>query len=124
MAEDRSIGRVAGFSLLEVVIAIGLIGLTAAAFLSVQGDSARNLAALEKRTLADILAENRMVELALGAVPPIGISQGTERLGGILWRYEVRVAETVDPALRELRVDIRAGNEDQVLASLTAFRAP
>lgn len=111
-----------GFSLIEVLVALGLIGTAIAALLSVQGESGRTLSALENRALADIVAENRLVTVSLEGLPPDGVSRGTERLGGRLWRWTVRVRRTPEPGLRRVEVSVGPDQTDSTLATLTAFR--
>ena len=120
MAAQRS----RGFTLVEVLAAVAILAIAMAAILSAMTRYTGNAAHLQNRTLALLVAHNRLTELRLvGDFPATGKSDGDEDLAGEAWRWFIEVQDTEDPALR--RVDIRVqqrGSKDD-LAFLSAFMA-
>ena len=120
MAAQRS----RGFTLVEVLAAVAILAIATAAILSAMTRYTGNAAHLQNRTLALLVAHNRLTELRLvGDFPATGKSDGDEDLAGEEWRWFIEVQDTEDPALR--RVDIRVqqrGSKDD-LAFLSAFMA-
>ena len=113
----------AGFSLLEVVVAIAVFSLGALAVINVLGESGRNAAADEARTIAGIIAENRIVEAMVSTEPPFqGATRGVESAMQRDWEWEMRVGPSPEP--RILRIDVRVRQKDQrqTLAELSSFR--
>jgi len=114
----------AGFSLLEVVVALAVFSLGALALLNVLGESTRSQTAASDRAIARIVAENRLVEaMATTAPPPAGSSTGVETAMGRNWAWEMTVAPSPDPAI--LRIDVRVHEEGarQTIADLSTFRS-
>lgn len=65
--------RAAGFTLLEVLVALVVVGVALFACLSRVGNLAQNNAALRATILANWAAENRMVQIRLAReFPPVG----------------------------------------------------
>jgi len=114
-----------GFTLIEVVVALAVIAIALAAVIQATGHQAATAAALGERALAHWVAMNRIAEVQLQAAPPEpGTSRGSERMGGREWRWSVTVADTPDPAVRRITVDVRPGaSEAGALVTRTGFVA-
>jgi general secretion pathway protein I len=111
-----------GFTLVEVLVGLAVFSIGVMALFHARGESARSIGALEERALAQIVAENRLIEtLALGAPPVIGTSEGEVALADRNWRWSEEIAETPDVALRRIVVTVRGAAEDSVLAEVTGF---
>lgn len=114
--------RDAGFSLLELLVALAVFGLLVLALLRLAGENTRTLALLQEQWLADVVAGNQAVEAALLAGPALSAGSGSDRLAGRDWQWERGVeAAGVDGVLR-VRVDVRAAGQAQVLASTELLR--
>lgn len=119
-------GGAAGFTLIEVVVALVVIALALTTLIAGFGRQAQTAAELDARTLAMIVAHNRLTEIELEPVwPDTGRADGRVELAGRDWRWYTEVSETDDPALR--RIDIRitrdARGDEHTLASLSGFMA-
>lgn len=114
----------AGFSLLEVMVALAVFSLGALALLNVLGESARSQSASADRAIARIVAENRLVEaMALTSPPGPGSTTGIEDAMGRMWAWEMTVAPSPDPAILRIDVRVRAAEGSQTIADLTTFRS-
>lgn len=113
----------AGFSLVEVIVALAVFSVAVIALLAASGENARALTAVTERTLADMVAENRLVEAMVGEpVPPVGITGGEDRMGGEVWVWRQSVAETGNSGLRRIEITVRSADGEQAISTRTAFR--
>jgi general secretion pathway protein I len=95
-----------GFTLVEVLVALAIVAVALAAASRSVALSTDSAYEYKLRVLSGVVAENRMAELAARrAWPGIGLSEGTERQGGIDFRWRAEVFGTPHPRLR--RVEIR-----------------
>jgi general secretion pathway protein I len=116
-----------GFTLLEVLIAILLLGLALTALVRIAGLEARAAAQLRERTLAQWVGANALAEVRLQeAFPAIGRREGEATLGTRRWRWRLEVQGTDEPSIRRLEVDVFAFEDrdtEAVAAHLTGFAA-
>ena len=119
-----------GFTLLEVLVAVAIVGIAMGALLSGFARYADQAGYIRQRTLAVWVAHNRMNELMLDpAWPATGSKEDEMEMAGVEWRYRILVSNTDDPTLR--RIDLRVypqGTKDiktdtPSVAYLTAFLA-
>lgn len=117
-----------GFTLLEVMVALGIIAMTAAAILSTSGNNAQLSQDLYKKTLAQWIAENRIATMrGINQFPAVGKEVNTEKFGHHEWEITTEVEETGSPTLRLIVVTIRedddfsSSEDDAVLFQLTGF---
>src|SRR5262245_8947196 len=98
--------KVRGFTLVEVLVALAIVAVALAAAgrsVALSTDSAFEH---KLRVLSGVVAENRMAELAARrAWPEVGLTEGTERQGGLEFSWRAEVFATPHPRLR--RVEIR-----------------
>jgi len=114
----------AGFSLLEVVVAIAVFSLGALATMNVLGQSGRSASAEEARMIAGIVAENRIAEtMAMSRPPATGTSRGVEQAMGRTWDWEMRVAPSPEPRILRIDVSVREAGGAQILSEFSSFRA-
>lgn len=94
-----------GFTLVEVLVALAIVAVALVAALRVAGQGASNAAGLRSRVFAGWVAENRLAEhRARGSWLPLGTQTGTQRQGGIVYRWREEVVSTPNPSFR--RVDV------------------
>ncbi len=111
-----------GFTLVEVVVALGIFGMTMAALIHIQAESSRAAAELRDRTLAQIVAQNALVDLYTRADGlPNSTVGGTVDLAGDSWQWSGRIVNASN-AVRRIDVDVRRHGEDRVLRAVSAFK--
>lgn len=97
----------AGFTLLEVLVAVLIFGLIATAATQVASNYIGSFDRIRDKTLASWIAENKIAELQLAENPP-GISENTDELeyADRQWQIETVVSATEEPRIRRADVDI------------------
>lgn len=112
-----------GFTLMEVLVALGVLAVSMAAVTSAIGAGASNAGYLRDRTFAQWIAMNKVTELQISrewASP--GETKGTYEMANREWRWEVKVSETDEEAVH--RVDVKVFGEERAtepLAVLVAY---
>jgi len=113
----------AGFTLIEVLVALAIVAVALLAALRVAGQGANNAVELRARLFAGWVAEDRLAEhRSRGDWLPTGIQSGTQRQGGMEFTWREEVIPTPNPAFR--RVDIfvfPVPAESRSLAHLVGF---
>lgn len=117
-------GRAArGFTLLEVLIALVVLGLALTALVHAAGVSVRDFGGLRERSYAGWVAANVVTEARLKErLPTTGRRDGQQRLAGREWYWRLDIAGTQDARIRRLDVQVFAdmARTDPV-AQLTGF---
>ena len=123
MAIWRRNNKRAGFTLVEVLVALAIIAIALMAALRAAGQGTSNVGELRSRLLAGWVAENLLAEhRARRDWLPLGIQRGTGRQGGMDFAWREEVIATPNPSFR--RVDVRvfaSGEESHSLAHLAGF---
>lgn len=113
----------AGFTLVEVLVALSVFSLAVLALLNAVGESTRTAGTVATRMLAGVVAENRAVEITVApSPPPAGLSAGAEAAGGRLWRWTRKVTATADPHILRIDISVAPDGSPRQAASLTLFR--
>lgn len=113
----------AGFSLIEVLVALAVFAIAAIALLNAASTGVRASALLEDRALALVVAENLAVEATLDPARfDLGLIEGEETMAGRAWRWRRVVAETENARFREITIGVARADETQELATLVIFR--
>jgi general secretion pathway protein I len=114
-----------GFTLIEVLVALGIIAIALMAALRAANQGTSSMGELRSRLFAGWVAENVLTEQRVRRVwPPLGSFHGTARQGNkdFIWREEV--VETSNPAFRRVNIFVfEAADASRVLAHLTGFLA-
>ena len=120
---DWRCARRAGFTLIEVLVALAIVSVALLAALRAAGQGTGDVGELRARLLAGWVAENLLAEhRARGDWLPLGIQRGREREGGMEFDWREEVVATPNSAFR--RVDVlvfAASDESRSLARLTGF---
>lgn len=99
-----------GFTLVEVMVAVVVLGLAAVALANAFGSSARGFARMEERTAAWLLASDKLVEMQVYQQwPEVGIQDERRQVEDRQWLIRTRISPGPYPDTR--RVDIEVGPE-------------
>lgn len=113
----------AGFSLLELLVAVAILSVGAVSLLENQAGGLRISAAVFDRTLATFVADNRMNVMRrqeLGPAP--GHSQGTEIQFSTPFRWYQSVSTVAQGDMLRLEVVVRREGDGRDLAKFIGFR--
>jgi general secretion pathway protein I len=122
MARSRYAKR-AGFTLVEVLVALAVVSIALLAALRAAGQGTAAAGDLRARLLAGWVAENRLAEhRARGDWLPLGIRRGSASEGGTEFAWREEVIATPNPAFRRLDIFVAAApTEQRTLAHLAGF---
>lgn len=116
--------RAAGFSLIEMLVALAVFALAVLGLLNLAGESTRTAVAIEEAVLAAVVADNVAVEAATLDVRALAdAAEGREDAGGRAWRWTRTTAPTADPALLRVDVRVRPADGERVVAEVALFRS-
>jgi len=117
----------AGFTLVEVMVALAIVAIALPALLLALSQQTDDTAYLRDKTMAQVVAANRLAELRLVIAATrnlqAGRSNGVETMVGRDWHWWVEtIASPVEKFFRvEIRVALDPKRRDQPLYLLTAF---
>lgn len=113
-----------GFTLIEVLAALVIVGLGMLGVIQAVIQSANSGTYLREKTLAHWIAMNLITERRLQTAPPeIGTSSDELDYAGQRWRWTVRVSETAVETMRRFDVSVGLADapEDATLATAIGF---
>lgn len=117
--------RNAGFTLLEILVALAVLATAMGALIQSAGGFTRNEAYLRDRTIAEWVARNQMIEQQLAATwPGIGEKKDEVEYAERQWQWVMQVTQTPEENLRRLDIEVFAldsQDDEQALASLTGY---
>lgn len=111
-----------GFTLLEVMIALVIVGLT---LLAIAGKMGRMLDAantMRDYTYASWIAHNKITEMRLAnVVPDVSSSSGEVTYAGVDWAWRAVVSETGVESLYRVDVSISFPGSEPIMRPVTGF---
>ena len=117
--------RMAGFTLLEVLIALAVLALSMGAAIKAASDYTNNQTYLRDRTIAMWVARNVLVEYQVkGEWLSVGERKGTREMGSQEWRWLARISQTEEAELRRLDVEVYpvdADDDENPVSVLSGF---
>lgn len=103
-----------GFTLIEVLVALVVIGIAMAAAVRATMGVTDGSMELKRHLAAGWVAQNRISSLtARNDFPAIGSSEGTELQAGLLFTWRQDVSETPNRAFRRVEVKVFTGEQRQ-----------
>jgi len=124
MKRRRPNARQDGFTLLEIMVALAVLAIAMAAIVTESSQHIKNLTRLQEHTIAHWVAMNRIAELQLQPTwPSTGQASGVVEMGHGNWRWETRITDTDDDAVRRLDVTVQKelNRKDDTLDHLIAY---
>ncbi len=117
--------RLSGMTLIEVMVALAIIGLALTAATIAVGQVISSANSMRDRTYANWIAQNQLAQFRLaGELPETGRTTGEVFYAGIDWAWEASVSETGVENL--LRVDVAVSFPDRegTIWTVTGFVGP
>jgi general secretion pathway protein I len=112
-----------GLTLVEVLVALAILGLVASSIMALISQNTRFLTAAEERLVAGVLVDNEMTAaLARSAALERGEEAREAEFGGRAWIIERAIDEPGMPGLVRIRIDVRDAARRQVEASATTLK--
>lgn len=113
----------AGFTLIEMLVALAIFSLAALALLRLGGATAANSARLQDQAIAQIAARNLAVETLTDPEPPaFGTVTGETVNAGRRWVWTRTVARSPEPRIQQIQIRVVAAEGGPGQATLTIFR--
>jgi general secretion pathway protein I len=101
----------AGFTLIEVLVALAIVALGMAALMAALGSSADSTTYQRDKTLAEWVALNRLEEVRLAFQRPTkGKTDGEAEMAGQKWRWAQEVVETEVKGILRIDVSVKPTN--------------
>ncbi len=113
--------RQAGFSLMEVLVALAVLAIAMAALVESAGSFTSNQAYLENKTLAHWVALDQLTLLRTNDNPSLGSQEGEQEMAGRIWRWNLLLSSTPDPDVMKAEVTVKQENSETVFAMLTGY---
>jgi general secretion pathway protein I len=118
--------RHAGFTLIEVMIALVVVALGMMAVHTALNRYASASVYVEEQTLASWIATNKLTELSIAPTwPELGDYDEDVEFAARQWRCEIEVSETPVPNLRRVDVSVKLlDNTERVIRKVSALIEP
>jgi len=112
----------AGFTLLEVMVALVIISLALAGVAGSMGQMIDTANTMRDRTYASWIAQNKITEMRLsGALPEVGESSGEEDYANTTWAWSANVSETGIENLMKVDVSVSYPGVEDTVRLVTGF---
>ncbi len=114
--------RQQGFSLLEVLVAVGILAVSLLAVASLTGDMLNTATSMWERTYAHWIAQNKITELRLeNTIPEVNVTSGEVEFANRDWAWEATVSETGVENLFRVDVTVTLAGVDGGGRTVTGF---
>jgi len=114
--------RSAGFTLIEVMVALVIAALALAAVTASISQMVEAGTAMRDRTYAAWIAENKIAELRLrNEQPKVSETSGETEFAGLDWAWTATISETGVEYLYRVDVEVSFAGSDDVIRTVTGF---
>ncbi len=118
----NSSDRHGGFTLIEVMVALAIAGLSLAAVAASISQMVDAGFAMQERTYASWIAQNIVTELRLAnAVPEVSSTSGEVEFAALEWAWRAEISETGVEQLFRVDVEVSHAGSDDVIRTVTGF---
>jgi len=108
--------KVAGFTLIEVLVAMAIIAVTLAATSRIASHAIDISAELKRRVVADLVAQNRLeLHKARQDWLSAGNLTGEENQAGLTLQWHEEITDTPNPAFRKVVVEVYSAEDPKFL---------
>ncbi|WP_157995581.1 type II secretion system minor pseudopilin GspI [Peristeroidobacter soli] len=114
----------AGFTLIEVLVALIVVGLGMLAVIQTVSQTANNTAYIRDKTIAHWIAMNQLTQVRLQPnAPAIDKTSDEVKMAGREWRWTMEVKQTPVESIRRIEVNVRPSDapEKSSMAYITGF---
>lgn len=119
---SRRSERSAGFTLVEVMVALAVAGLSLAAVAASIGQMVDAASVIQERTYASWIAQNKIAELRLtNELPEVSTTSGEVDYAGLEWAWRATISETGVENLFRVDVEVSFAGSDDVIRTVTGF---
>ena len=110
-------------TLIEVMVALAILGLVATGVLALVGQNSRFVVSAQDRMLASILADNIMVErLSTQQILEGGDESEEREFAGQIWSANETITAIEGAGMLRIDIEIRRSGSDQILASASTLK--
>jgi general secretion pathway protein I len=114
--------RAAGFTLLEVMVALGIAALSLTAVTAAMSQMVDAANSMRDRTYASWIAQNKIAELRLSnIVPEVSEDSGEVEYAGLEWTWRSTISETGVESLYRIDVAVSFADSEAVIRTVTGF---
>lgn len=118
----NSSDRHGGFTLIEVMVALAIAGLSLAAVAASISQMVDAGFAMRERTYASWIAQNIIAELRLAnEVPQVSSTSGEIEFAALEWAWRAEISETGVEQLFRVDVEVSHAGSDDVIRTITGF---
>ena len=120
----RAVKRLAGFTLIEVIVALVVIALGMLGVIQAVSQTASNTGYLRDKTVAHWIGMNRLTAVRLQkTAPAIDKSSDEVEMAGRRWKWTMNVTQTPVESIRRIDISVRPeeAKEGASLASVSGF---
>lgn len=119
---SKRFNRSAGFTLIEVMVALTIVGLSLGAVAASVSQMVDAATTMRERTYASWIAQNRIAELRLAnVVPEVSDTSGELEFAGIEWAWRANISETGVENLFRVDVEISYPGSDVAIRTVSGF---
>lgn len=103
---------IAGFTLIEVMVALTIIAISLGALISTSGAQAYSAAYLKQKTLAHWVAVNELTQIRINKeFPDLGDKKGSTKMANNEWHWIRTTKKTEDDNAREVTLTLYADKD-------------
>jgi general secretion pathway protein I len=109
----------AGFTLLEIMVALMIFATAAVTLTKSLSESAVNIGAIEERQFADLVAHNVLIDILRDGYG--NTNSGYVSMAGFDYHWQRKTAETPHPDMRRVDINVSLKSATDTLATRSAF---
>jgi general secretion pathway protein I len=122
--------RSAGFTLIEVLVALVIVAFGMGAVLTALTSAANNTMQLRERSFAEWVGLNQLSAARLDRAAPAGDKEGESEFAGTRWHWRQQASDMQIPGVKRIVIQVRHADEPAAgaqkapdwLATVTGFR--